>query len=509
MANGTMVQLVASVGELDTTDNLEAFGAYGKAIILNGAIKKVFDATNSKITTADIGANPPDFETVLTGGTSGAVMKVDYITSLTGACTIYGSKKNELMFSNGETVTGLDDGGNAISFTTTAEVAPTTPHWYNFTPFGNSDTFGALPAKLYIGCLWLGSMFVAGDPDAPYGWAKSHQGNIWDWLYNSDDVQSACTGGDVELGKIQDIIRAFIPCGNDYLIFGCANEMNVMAGDPMQGGSLKRIDGAPGIFGSRSWCLDEFGNLYYYGVGGVYRIQKGITGIQHLTEYRLPKIIHDEAADPTTHRVSLAWDFKRHGLIMAIVNLDTLVNSCYWYERRSDGFYPEQYPEQCSPFSFVYYNSAIAAQRDLLWGCSDGFIRRPDETMKSDDIGCSDEAIDSYITFGPFQLGETLGDDGIIGPVYGIMGETESITSSNVTYYVYVGDSPEAVMKKVAAGTYEITGTVYAPGYQRGKKQRRQARGKYAAIRLRNNTADQTWAFEEIEVEITPAGRLI
>jgi hypothetical protein len=144
----------------------------------------------------------------------------------------------------------------------------------------------------------------------------------------------------------------------------------------------------------------------------------------------------------------------------------------------------------------------------MVIGCTDGYIRCPDDAGTDDDIGGAVAAVDSYMTFGPFALNETLGADGLIGPVYGIMGENRDVNCSNATYYVYVGDSPEAVMKKVAADTYDMTGTVYAPGYQRGGRQLRTVRGKYAAIRLRNNSVGQTWAFEEIEVEVKPAGRL-
>ncbi len=506
VANGTMAKLAASDGQIDTTDNLTIVEAFGKAIVLNGANKKVYDPVNSKITTTDIGANPPDFRTVLTGGSSGAKMVVDYITSLSGACTIYGYRTTTATFTVGETVTGTDDDLNAISFTTTVEVAP--PHWYNFTTFGNSATFGTLPTKLYGGAMYLGSLYLIGDPDHGNEWYKSRQENIFDYLYDQDDVQSACTGGDVEVGTMQDIIRAAIPCGNDYLIFGCYGSMYVMLGDPRQGGSLKKVTGAPGIFGSKSWCRDDKDNIHYYGTGGIYRIAAGLAGVEHLTEYRLPRIIHDEGADPTTHRITMCYDHKRHGVAIGIVKLSDGMNSCYWYEKRTDGFYPEQYPEQCAPFSMLYYDSVVTAQRDMIWGCQDGYIRQPSDTARNDDIGGSDEAIDSYVTFGPFQLGEVLGEEGIVGPVYGILGETEDIACSNVTYYVYVGDSPEAVMKKVTADTYDISGTVYAPGYQKGKKQRRTVRGRYGAIRFRNSTATQTWAFEEIEVEITPAGRL-
>ena len=128
MAAGDLVKLAASDGDINTSDVCRVFQGYGKAFVVNGANLKIADFQNTKIATADIGANPPDKGNILTGGTSGAQMQVDYITALSGACTIYGFRITTATFSNGETVTGTDDDSNAISFATNAaETAP--PHW--------------------------------------------------------------------------------------------------------------------------------------------------------------------------------------------------------------------------------------------------------------------------------------------------------------------------------------------------------------------------------------------
>jgi hypothetical protein len=509
-----MTLLAASDGDIDTSDNLMMIGAFSKAVILNGPNLKVMDPVNTKIVTANVGANPPDFQTVLMGGTSGAAMVVDYVTSLAGACTIYGLNTTEDMFESGETVTGTDNDGNAISFTLSAnEVTPTAdgtipPNWYDFTVFGNSATFGSLPSKLYIGAMYLGRLYLAGNPASSHQWYASRQGCIFDYLYDQEDVQSAATGGDVEFGQLQDTVRALVQCGNDYLLFGCHSSIYAMSGDPLQGGSMKQVSQDIGIFGNRSFCFDDDSNLYFFGTGGIYRVLKDLSGVENITSLRLPDLVHDEEVDPSTHRITMVYDTRRHGILITITNLLTKANSCFWYEKRADAFFPESYPVSCAPYSMVYYNSATVADRDLLIGCADGYIRRFDKDKTSDDVGIADTAIDSYVTLGPIVLGDAPGSDGTIGNIQAILAENQDIDSSSVTYYIYVADSPEAVMKKVTADTYSVTGTLTAPGFKRGGKQRRKIRGKYAAIRLRNNSADQTWAFEEIEVEVNPVGRL-
>ena len=160
----------------------------------------------------------------------------------------------------------------------------------------------------------------------------------------------------------------------------------------------------------------------------------------------------------------------------------------------------------------VYYNSKDVDDRGMLVGCTDGFIRVHDDDTYSDNVGETNQAIDSYVVLGPFPLNETLGSEGIITNIHGVLagggsGGSQS-DSSNVTYSVFVGDSPEKVMENVNADTYDVTGTLYAPGYRKGKKQRKSSRGKFGAVKLRNNTTGQTWSFESVKVDVIPVGRL-
>lgn len=519
MATGTMLQLAASVGDVDTSDNLTCTNAFGRAVILNGSNLKVFDPSSTKITTANVGSHPPDPFTKLTGETSEAVMYVVYITSLSGACTIYGIKEtsNENTFESGETVTGLDDDGNAISFVLNAnEVTPKIDidggHWYDFGVFGNDSSYGELPAAAYLGAMYLGRLYIAGDPDSPYGWYASAQRNIHNWLYDQEDVASAVRGGDTDVGDLQDIPRALVPYGNSYLLFGCASSMYVMINDPHQGGTLVKVSRDIGMFGARSWCHDENGNLYFLGTGGIYRLSPDLQQLDHLTELVLPRFIKTEGIDPSTHRVCMEWDKMRHGFEMSIVDLSDGTNSCYWYDSITQGLFPESYQPTTSTYSMLYYDASTAAHKGMLMGGGDGYIRVHDDSETDDDLGPTTIAVDSYVTLGPFKMGKNMGDEGIFQYIHGILagGETNGSQSdsNNVTWYVYVGKSPEEVMENVAVDNYVTSGILKGPGYVKGNKSLRRVRGRFCAIRLRNNSASQTWGFEELEVSIEPVGRL-
>ena len=60
-------------------------------------------------------------------------------------------------------------------------------------------------------------------------------------------------------------------------------------------------------------------------------------------------------------------------------------------------------------------------------------------------------------------------------------------------------------MEKADADTPIFSGTITAPG--RAKRVRRRARGVFIAVRLGNDTADETWGLERVLAEIEPAGR--
>ena len=115
---GTMTELAAATDDINCADLLNIFEGYGKVFVANKDNLKVADFQNKKITTADVvsGGVYPQFGAYLTGGTSGAAMSVDYITSLSGACTLYGANVTGATFVSGETVTGINPDESSISF---------------------------------------------------------------------------------------------------------------------------------------------------------------------------------------------------------------------------------------------------------------------------------------------------------------------------------------------------------------------------------------------------------
>jgi len=524
---GSLAEITGAA--VDTTDQLTACEAYQKVVVVNGTNLKIADFINTRI---DLGVgneltSPPAKGDILTQATSEASMIVDFVDSTKRY--IYGYTTTATAFNTTNTVSSNDATGKmdgATFIPDTVSEASTMPHWYDYTTYpdivlaadnkygGAEDatySFGSLPAKAYLGCLYRGRVVLAGNPNYPHQWYMSRQADIWDYAYLANDAQSPVVGNNTDAGEVGDIIRALIPYKDDYLIFGCASTIWVLRGDPAAGGSLDEVDLTVGIYGANSWCFDGDGNLYFWGTNGVYVMPPGFGSVKCLTENTLPAIVADEAADPSTHRITMGYDRKRRGVLVCITKLSDGTNSNYWYDLRTGGFFPETYPAACGVYSIFHYAANDKDYEGLLLGCKDGYIRKFDDTAKDDDSGASDTAINSYCTL-PIQPLAADGDhEGkltslTITTAGGAAGGDFSDTDG-VSYELHRGDDAETVLEDIIDGATALeSGTLSGTG--RKERVRKRVRGAYLGVKLLNSTADETWAIEVVAGEVVSAGRL-
>jgi hypothetical protein len=513
--SGTMSELAAASGYITTDENLNAMVAFQKLFIANGTRLKVADFVNSKLSTADIssGANlPPDRNTILTGGSSGATMVVDYIDAINGATLVYGKRTSTATFTSGETVTGTNPTGSvyvgAVSFVLDAnEVA--NPHWYDWTVYGGDATnFGAMPTQANQVCNFMGCPMLSGDSNYPHQWYMARQLNPWDWLYAQDDAQSAVAGNDADAGEVGDIIVVNIPYKDDYVIHACANTLWYMTGHPCQGGTILELDLTTGILGDRAFCWDDASNLYLICTVGILKIPPGFGQPENITIDIWPDFIDDLAYDSSLHRLSMFFDPEERGIHIHKTTLSDGSNSAWWYDLRSEGLFPDSYAAGHGVFSGVYYQAQDPTYRKLYVGCFDGYIRYWDKSTKNDDS----TAINSYVGFAPLSLSTTTRKDGKITNidiVTGGGGAAGSQTDSDdVTCEVHVARTASKIIEKLDGGaTPKMTKTFSAPGYDKSNLDRRSVRGQWGGIVLSNNTAGESWAMERLILDTKEVGR--
>ncbi len=510
-SSGVMEVLSASAGTLDGADAIDIAEVYGKVFIFNGSTKKVADFQNTKIATSDLGANPPDEGTSLSGGNSSAVMVVDYITSLSSACTIYGKRTSTQTFTSGETVTGTDDDGNAISFVISANEV-SAPHYYDYTVFGNDSSFGTMPDKIYIAARYRGRIMMSGNIDYPNQWYATKIGFPFNLIYNASDPLTAVAGNNTDAGLIGDTPTAIISFGDDFLVFGCADSIHLLDGDPAEGGSLNEVDPVVGIFSQTAWCKDRKSNLYFYGPGGIYMMAGGRSKPVNISQGFLPQLDELWDADPDIHRVVLTYDPFNNGIIISRTTLADGTNLNYWYDLKTEGFYPEVYPNACGIFCSYNYNSKDPDYNRLMFGCSDGYLREFKNSAKNDDAGDTDSAIQSTVALPIEKLLED--DDDKEGKLKYLVFESaggatggDFSGSDGFTWEVHVGNDAETVLEDIRdIETPKFTGTISGSG--RSSRVKVGARGAYAGVVIWNYTAGETWVLNRVYGTTRAAGRV-
>ena len=563
---GTMVELAAASGGIDTTDQLQMFELHQKVFIVNGAKLRVADFVNIRFTHSAL-ATTHAHNDILTQAITGAVAIVDFTdvakthtyafvvsgtftpasnaisgsgsgttftpTGINGKLThialatahaaadvLTQATSNATMtveytdvakthtwgrITNGtfNTTNQVTGSGSGTAFTPTAtDTSP--PLMYDWTVYGDGAS-GSMPTKVYLGCAYRGRAVLSGNPNYPGQWYMSRQNNPWDFQYVASDAQTAIAGGDFEAGKLGDIVKALIPFRNDFLIIGCANSMMIIIGDPAEGGTPNAFDQTTGIFGPNSWCYDGAGNLWFWGSNGLYMATLPNSPVC-VSLKSLPNLVKDEAASQSTHRIIMGYDRIRNGLLITITTIADGTNSDYFYDLFTQGFFPELYPEECGVYSQCFYASNTEANRDLLIGCKDGHIRRFDETKSDDDIGGSDELINSYVTFSALPLFDEE-QEGVISSLDVVTGggqTGDNTDSNNISYKIWAGPTAESTLERLDNdSTPNLAGTIYASSIRgRGSRDPRKTRGVYATIKLYNNTISQTWSFEKLNIHV-------
>ena len=502
MAAGNLVAITDSIGDIDTSDNLMGFEAFQKYFIVNGSNLKIADfknceLTHTALTTAHL------FGDILTQATSGATMIVEYTNA--AKTKTYGYVSNGT-FDITHEVTGS---GTGTAFTPTASDTGLPgggePLWYDWTPYQNdTSTYGAMPSKAYLGCLYRGRCVLSGNPNYPYQWYMSKVANPFDWAYGANDSLSAVAGGNSRAGELGDIIRALVPYQDEYLLFGCANSIWALRGDPADAGSLTPLNTTIGIFGNSSWEFDAAMNLYFVSKNGIHRIPYGFGPVETLSRFVLPNLIEDTELDPTVHRVTMEYDRIREGMLISITTIDSGENVGYWYDLKTQGFYPEDYPDVCGVYSMYFHNANDDSYRTLLVGCTDGYIRKFDASTTNDTTTNGTSAISSYMTLPLMEVEQddnNLRLNNIVVTTAG--GETDGSASdtTSVDVEIYKGEDPESILEAIEDGDSPLHDvTITGPGM--ANRIRRRAQDRALGIRLSNDAASSTWAIEKISANI-------
>jgi len=347
---------------------------------------------------------------------------------------------------------------------------------------------GSLPTLTRLIARYRGRVVLSGKQSDPANWfmSKAGDGKDFDFTPAVTTAIQAVAGNASEVGLVGDVVTALMPFNDDAMLIGGDQSIWQMSGDPAAGGSIDLVTDKIGVAWN-SWTQGPFGEIYFLGNDGVYRIERGQLPVK-ITANKLDERFRQ--IDLASVRCLMAWDIIRHGLVITLAVPGTSLQTSYFWNSRVDGWSVDTYPVAFGPSYLYAYDSERASDTEFLLGCKDSFIRQVDDTAINDD-GTS---ISSKVRYQPIALTDGRGDGILQGVAI-----TLAVGSGAVTLKVYTGQTAEECMTSTAVRFARTLKTGRNPiGNQN-------IRGKYVQIEL-ESTVNARWAVESVFLTIRPSG---
>jgi len=347
-------------------------------------------------------------------------------------------------------------------------------------------TDGALPTGCRLVQFFRGSAYLAATDSDPSIWYKSRTLDPLDWDYGADpQVSSAVAGNNGSVGQPGDAITALIAFADDYLLFGMARSLGVLVGDPGYGGQFQIASNEAGIVGPRAYCFDDRGNLYFVGAGGLYTMLKGGFMPEPVGPRKLRRAL--EELDIDSNLIQMAYRASdRTVRIYATPSNGETLGTHFVYDTRTDGFFFDQIPLGFGPWAIEQTTGVLDIDRNLVIGCNDGYVRRPDDAVFSDDGTAIASHVEIVVPEAQKGVAETICQE--LQFVLGDGGDT-------ITWRWFAGRSPEEVRLQTV-GSEIASGTITGTGFKTPIGLR--AAGAAHKLRLEASSSTAQWCIERV-----------
>lgn len=364
-------------------------------------------------------------------------------------------------------------------------------------------------------CTWRGRLVLSGLLKDGQNWFMSAVNNPFDFDYSpADETETQAVAGNASpAGKIGDVVTGLIPASDDTLYFLCDHTVWRMSGDPMAGGRIDLVSDQVGGYWGAAWTKDNKGNVYFYGTqGGIFMIPRGETKVE-----RLSQGIDYKTATDKLMMICMLWNENNYGLhvyrtytdVAIGVTLTHLTNFPYsfFFDTRETAWWLDDFAERnhlarCT----MVQDGDDPADRKLLLGCGDGYVRYLDPTAVTDDA----TAMVTFCIMGPIKTAKF--DAFLWKEMQAAMALDQYGRSEFVTWKLYLGNNCENALYETipntAAGTFQLryrqpdlTGAWF-PGQNRPSLIRREFTAAYLLIT--GNGGD--WRFERCVAKLRKLG---
>jgi len=243
-----------------------------------------------------------------------------------------------------------------------------------------------------------------------------------------------------------------------------------------------------GIVGPDAFTFDPNGVFYFIGAGVLWRLVLG--GVpEPVSLNRIDDTLG--GIDLTANTIQLQWDVVRHGLFIFITATASGAVTHYFWDSRIDAFWPIAFPNDQGPTTSYAYDGDNPNDHALLMGGWDGYIRFIDSSVYNDDS----TAIASSLQMPVVSAGGPMRNTKI-NRVTMILDSA----SSDVTLAAYADNT---IQRAVESSTLRFSRVAVAG---RTVILNRIA-GNAIVFKLSNTTAGETWAFENMFIDLEITGR--
>lgn len=345
-------------------------------------------------------------------------------------------------------------------------------------------TGGEVPIGCSLITRWQGRI-VMGGPGPE--WFMSAVNEPFNWDYSSEDVTGAIAGWSADAGEIGNSLTALIPSGDDYLLFGCKQEIWRLNGNPREGGRIINASREVGICAMNAWCHGPDGKLFFLSHDGIHFLPTGATGRPvRVSGGRIPDALLGVNGDEFF--VSMEFDSVSNRIYITRTSRAIGVATQWIFDWSTRSYWPFTLTRDKSPCVSVKLEDRINPDSDILWGSSDGFIREFNRNEPNDE----EDTVTGSVFIGPLAPGGALGD-GIVDQLNAILPND----SGPITWSLHAGDSAEDAL----AATSAASGTWSAgANYQDLPR----IAGNYIYLKL---SGSSIWAIESCHGVLKPKGR--
>ena len=190
-----------------------------------------------------------------------------------------------------------------------------------------------------------------------------------------------------------------------------------------------------------------------------------------------------------TYAVRMVYDDRMQGMHIFITKISAAAATTHFYwEARTAAWWMDEFANTShNPLATCVFDGNLQADRTILLGSWDGYVRSVDEDATTDD----NTAIESSVVLGPI-ISDTF-DEMLIRELQAIMGED----SGDVTFAIHVGATAEAALSSTAieTGTFEAS------------------RNPTTAVRcsahaiIARLTATERWSMEQLKIFVSVRGK--